>query len=774
MVKDKVLLPCVVVKKRFSSANFSVLSVIFDTASSAMSGNTHTLPHEWFNGKEQFTVQVSTDFEIKIEENMSYVFSGLYQEHVRYGPQFKSDYFFPDIPSDEKAMLRYLDMMPNIGPVRASMIVDRFGISRVEDIIENEPMLLSEISGITEERATKISEEWKMGKALRDVFLWLCNHDVPTSHASKIVDKYKDRTIEVLNDNPYVLTSVKGMGFKTVDALAHRIFDSVPGDMRVLHGTLYSLGEALSDGHLCVPAENLSKVVKHHLDEFKPQENFDDLFQQALRSYLVLARTSGRVFVYLPWVFKGEATVSKIIASMASYESRYEASDEDIDMAEEELLSYLDREISLDELQSEAVMSAFNNKITVISGGGGTGKSTICRCIRTICMRKGLTVSFLTPTGAAAKVISEKTSADGMTIHRALGMIPGSGPNPDCQITSNILVVDEFSMVGIDTLPHLLGAISDIAVTNIVFVGDPQQLPSVSAGNFLSDIIATCDDVANVVILDRIHRQSETSYIPVVADDMSNGIYRGIPEDATDVSMVEVSNEMEAMTSIMGMVSEYARSHGSVDGLQVLSPMYKGMAGVESLCSGIQVMIHDDDSTTMAHKNSVFYIGDRVMHMVNNYEKDVYNGNIGTVVDMGSKLITPEDLHERKFLVVEYDGRQILYVDKEIDEVRVCWCCTIHKYQGSQIDNVILAVTKSNYRMMSRELIYTGVTRAAEKLTLVGSEAMLRRASEISIIKRRFTNTTKMIDMVYSNDFSGFEVVNRHLVRDSEEDVSTG
>jgi len=740
-----------------------------------MSGNTYVLPQEWLGGKEDFIVQVSTDFEVTIDEGMTYVFSGSYQEHVKYGPQFKSDYFFPDIPSDGKSMMRYLDMMPNIGPVRASMIIDRFGISRIAEIIENDHILLSEIDGITEERASKIACEWKMGKAMRDVFMWLCRHDVPTSHASKIVDTYKERTIQVLNDNPYVLTSIKGMGFKTVDALAHRIFDSVPGDMRVLHGTLYSLGEALSEGHLCVPAENLAKVVKHHLDEFKPQENFSELFQAALRSNFVLVRNEGRVFVYLPGIFKKEAEVAKMIASMASYESRYEASMEDVQKAEEELLTYLDREVRLDDLQSEAVMSAFNNKITVISGGGGTGKSTICRCIRTICMRKGLTVSFLTPTGAAAKVISEKTSADGMTIHRALGMVPGQGPNPESCISSNILVVDEFSMVGIDTLPYLMAAIADISVTNVVFVGDPQQLPSVSAGSFLSDIMSAGEEIVNVVILQRIHRQSETSYIPVVADNMSRGIYSGIPEDSTDVSMVKADDDMTAMMTVSGMVSDYVRRNGSMDGLQVLSPMYKGRAGVDSICGIVQAIINDDSSTTMAHKNSVFYIGDRVMHMVNNYEKDVYNGNIGQVVEMGSKLICPEDLHERKFLVVDYDGREILYVDKEIDEVRVCWCCTIHKYQGSQIDNVILIATKANYRMMSRELIYTGVTRAARNLTIVGSEEMLRRASEVSVIKRRFTHTSKMIDMVFRNDFSSFSVINRHLAKESdgEEAVQT-
>jgi exodeoxyribonuclease V alpha subunit len=762
MSKDNILLPCRVLRRRYSAANFSVLDVEIDEMSDNFPSDPMAVPQEWIRGgKGHFTVQVSTDFEAEFDELRTYVFSGEVNDHVRYGLQFKADYFFPDMPTSEKMIKQYLDTMRHIGPWRAKMIIDRFGEARVIDIFNDSPEMLLEIRGITQDRLNLIVEAWEKGKAMRDIFVWLCKYDVPVSYASKIVDLLGDKAVVKIQENPYILTAIRGMGFNTVDALAHRVLEEVPGDLRVLHGTRFVMGEALNQGHLCVPSANLEPVVKSYLAEFKEQEDFQSHYTSALQSHFVLIRNEGRVFVYLPHIFAKERAVAAGLVNFVSNESQYSVDDSDIEYAENELVTHLDRDISLDALQSEAVKSAFSNKLTVISGGGGTGKSTICRCIHTICMKKGLCTAFLTPTGAAAKVLGEKTSSGAMTIHRALGMVPGRGPDPDKVIDANIVVIDEFSMVGIDTLPYLIEAITSPRVTNIVFVGDPQQLPSVSAGSFLSDVKNS--GIAHVVTLDRIHRQSETSYIPVIADDMSNGQYRGIPDDATDVSLTSVADDAAALSRVNHMVSEYMRVNGSLDGLQVLSPMYKGYAGVDSLCSSIQVMVNSGNEDVLVYKNKTFYVGDRVMHTVNNYEKDVYNGNIGYVVEMGAKRIKDSDANESKYLVVDYDGHVVEYVEKEMDEVRVCWCCTVHKYQGSQVDNVILVTTFAHARMMSRELIYTGMTRASKNLSIVGVDKMLHKASSVSVIRKRFTHTSEMMRRVHSGDYNGFDVKNRHL-----------
>jgi exodeoxyribonuclease V alpha subunit len=433
---------------------------------------------------------------------------------------------------------------------------------------------------------------------------------------------------------------------------------------------------------------------------------------------------------------------------MAGYESNnYSVVDEDMVRAETEFETWSGMPITLDDKQHEAIVSAFENKITVITGGGGTGKSTICRCIHSIAVSRGLLVQYVAPTGAAAKVLEDKVGTKASTIHRALSLIPSSNgvvkKDPDKYFTSQVLVVDEFSMVGVDTLPHLLKGILDPAMTNLVLVGDPQQLPSVSAGNFLSAIIDS--GVANVVKLDRIHRQSEKSYIPQIADDMAKGRYSGIPEDAVDIVRVPASEGNAISNSILMIVKDYLMERGNLDGLQVVSPMWAGEDGVHSLTAAIQRMVAPPGVEPLIYCGHSFYVGDRVMQIVNNYEEDIFNGNIGIVRKAGSKT-SKSTGKEIKEVSVEFDhGRVIDYEGDSLKEIRVCWCCTIHKYQGSQVDELIMAVGMSHRNMMSRELVYTGITRAKERLYIVGEEAMLNLATKVSSIRKRYVNTAAMI-----------------------------
>lgn len=770
MPEEIMNIPGTVVKVRFSSGGtFFVLGCVLDELSDYYPTDPGVLPEEWMT--RDFTIQLTTEFETEMELGRTYIFSGVINEHPRFGEQFKSGYFFPDIPTSEKMMRQYLDAMPQVGPVRARMIVDRFGESRIPDIIENDHMMLVEIDGITEERALQIHDKWLDDKALRDTYMWMCSHDIPVKFASSVVKTIGQRDIiGKIESNPYILTAVSGIDFKMADSIAHRVMRSVPGRMRVFYCAKFVMNIAKSDGHLCVPCESLSGNVKKQLSLYRDQENFEEIFHDVVSNDFVIVRVNGRIFVYLPHVFRDEREVASRLVGMMSNESRYEIDDDDIEYAERELSAYMGRdEVVLDDLQAEAVRSAFLNKVSVISGGGGTGKSTICRCIHTLAVRKGLETCFLTPTGAAAKVLAEKTSTEAMTIHRALGMRPGMSPEPDHEISANIVVVDEFSMVGIDTMPYLMEAIVSPSVTNIVFVGDPQQLPSVSAGSFLSEVIAS--GLASVIILDRIHRQSDSSYIPVIANDMSGGVYSGIPEDASDVTFIEVEDDDHvAEVSARRLVAEYMERNGNLDGLQVISPMYKGPAGVDRMCNAIQEMVIGEGKECLSHKSSRFFVGDRVMQMTNNYDKDVYNGNIGTVVNIGAKFMKLGDSRESKFVMVEYGDRAVEYVESDIDEIKVCWCCTVHKYQGSQIENVIMMACHLHARMMSRELIYTGMTRASENLTIIGTESMLQRASSISVIRRRFTNTAEMMRRFFSRNQEGFDVMNRHLCRDDVDD----
>jgi len=721
------------------------------------------IPEGWHFGRDRFMVRASMESEMEFSDDVTLVFSGEVVHHVKYGTQFKSNFCFPDEPISDRMVRHYLNNLPHIGPVRALEIVKVFGAENVSEIIENEPTKLLIINGITPERIDEIVKTWELNGALRKIYYWLMDHHIPIDYANDVLSTLGMSAIEVLESNPYILTSIRSISFKVADSLAHRILTDVPGRLRVESCTKYALSKISNEGHLCLPIEELYAQVADILFEFKPQPDLVNLFKQVVQDDMIVLRKDGGQYVYLPSVYSAERHVAIKMYEMSSYPSQYDCSDEDIEWSENEFNNWARSDITLDDCQKEAIISVFKNKITVITGGGGTGKSTICRCINTIASRIGLSTTFLTPTGAAAKVLEEKTSKGTMTIHRYLKLVPGGQVGPEKKlINSNILLIDEFSMVGLDTLPFLMSSLIDPTITNIVLVGDPQQLPSVSPGNFLDDIMKS--GIANVVKLTNIHRQSENSYIPQVSAEMATGKFKSIPEDATDISVIhEYDNDALAATVLM-VAKDYMMEHDTLDGFQAISPMYKGSAGVDNITDMIQAMMKPNDAETITFKGKVFNVGDRVMQLSNNYEKDIFNGNIGTVLDVGVEAASNgQDL---KYVVVDFGLEEdVKYIETEISQIRVCWCCTIHKYQGSQVGTVVLAISGAHRRMMSRELIYTGFTRASEMLHIIGDSSMLYRANEISSIKKRYTHTVDMIRSLMDK-VRRFSVHNLELVSD--------
>jgi exodeoxyribonuclease V alpha subunit len=405
----------------------------------------------------------------------------------------------------------------------------------------------------------------------------------------------------------------------------------------------------------------------------------------------------------------------------------------------------------LDESQKKAIKSCFENKITVITGAAGSGKSTICKCIFNIAQKMGLTVKMMSPTGKAAQVLSEKTGCAASTIHRALGMTPEDN-EPKQKITSDILLIDEISMCGLDTMYALMAALENNIYGNIVFVGDKNQLPSVSPGNFLSDIIHS--GCANVVTLDKIHRQSESSYISLLANEICKGKVADVPENATDIFWHEL-NVDRFYEDLNNFIDDYLSDGEKMDDLQVISPMKKGICGVYKINDVIQekmANINGMKHTLLQKGFSKMYVGDRVIQLENNYDKMIFNGDMGKIVDLGEKILDPtvSDKRER-YVVVDFYGEEKGYVGNEIDQLQLAWAITVHKFQGSQSKNIVFVMASEAQVMMSKELVYTAFTRASEQLDIFGHKNMLRIAPMKSIVKERYTNFQKLYNELNEN-----------------------
>jgi exodeoxyribonuclease V alpha subunit len=377
--------------------------------------------------------------------------------------------------------------------------------------------------------------------------------------------------------------------------------------------------------------------------------------------------------------------------------------------------------------------------VSIITGGGGTGKSTICRCICYLANKAGKSVRLMSPTGKAAQVLSNKTGQHASTIHRSLGLTPDQLV-PKNPISEDIIVVDEVSMVGLDTMYAIMYAMSHNVFGNIVFVGDPNQLPSVSPGNFLTDIMIS--GLANVVKLDVIHRQDDNSFIPLIAQQLSIGKKIDIPDHATDIEWHEASSSGFADT-MKGAVNDYLDAGNDINDLQVLAPMYRGECGVDKVNSSIQEFMAKRSGKPQCLELGFnkFYVGDRVIQLTNDYDRDVFNGDIGTIVDLGRMTVDRKvDDREQPYIVVDFYGRTIMYAGEGIEQLRLAWCITVHKYQGSQIKNCFFVMSNEAQRMFSKELVYTAFTRAEDRLDVYGYSGMLQLAPTRSVVKKRYTN----------------------------------
>lgn len=694
-----------------------------------------------------------------------YVFTGEFINDKKFGKQFKSEFFWQDAPTTEEGLTVFLCSLPNIKEVRSAAIIEKFGVEGTINVLDNDIYKLTEIAGINEKRIPPIQKAWEEKKCLREIYDFFVKHNISVSLADKIYKQWGRNSLTIIKENPYKIVEIRGIGFLTADGIAHKICKKVPENERMTACIHYVLEEALNkQSDLCVPYPNLKKLVvatlldcDKNLDKDVSATTYLNLIPISLKSNLhmftlVKDLETSESFIYLSYVWEKEYFIAKHLWDRKVFNhASKECSDEDIEIEEKKLEEFSKKQVKLDETQKQAIKSAFEHKITIITGPAGSGKSTICKCICSLAHKKGMKIKLLSPTGKAAQVLSEKTDCEATTIHRGLKMTPDD-EYPKESISEDILLVDEISMSGLDTMFAIMAAMEDNLWGNIVLVGDKNQLPSVSPGNFLSDIIDS--GCANVVILDKIHRQDDKSFISLIANDIAKGKVAEIPKDAMDIRWHNIRSDTFHL-DLLGFIDEYLKSGKNIDDLQILSPMKKGDCGVYKINEILQKKMSEINHT---EENFIqigfrrFHIGDRVIQLENNYDKMIFNGDMGIIKDVGEKAIDSSVSDQKeKFISIEFYGNEFTYFGTETEQLQLAWVCTVHKYQGSAAKNIIFIMANEQQIMMNKELAYTSFSRASEQLDIFGNEQMLRLAPTRSVIRKRNTNFVRIIGELKSN-----------------------
>ena len=659
-------IPCVVERVTFRRDKFAILACNLDSYSNKYDQKLDQLVRPYIDKKwKSFTVVVDTLEEDEKPEGHSYIFVGEFVQDSRRGNQYKASGYYQDVPTTHAAMKTFLMSLPNIKDSRANAILKMFKVDELIDVLDNEPRKLLAINGINEPRLDAIIEDWKKKAHKRDLYKWFMECDIPIKLADKAYEIWRNDTKKVLLNNPYLLTQLRGISFLKADIIAHKINKKVNDNFRVSSCLEYCLNEDMNrNGNLCCPYTNLKREVIKTLAECDQalhqtvNKSYGDLIPHIVKDKLsgftaVKDIKEGIAFVYLTNIWEREQFIAEILGKRSLLNSKFSCDDDDIKDAENDLSFALGKEIKLDNTQKEAIKSAFTNRVSIITGGGGTGKSTICRCIYHLARKKTMTVNMMSPTGKAAKVLTKKTGGGATTIHRGLEITP-EDTLPSKIITQEILLVDEISMAGVDTMYALMVAVENNPNTNIVFVGDKNQLPSVSPGNFLSDIIKS--GCANVVTLDKIHRQDENSYISLIANDVSQGLVTLVPKEATDITYCEL-NSHRIEKELCDFVEDYVQDN-DIEDLQIISPMKKGSCGVNRLNEVIQEkmsVINGTSSQVMEREFKKFFLMDRVIQMKNNYEKNVFNGDMGYITNLGERIRDPNRSDKKeKFVSVDF------------------------------------------------------------------------------------------------------------------------
>lgn len=638
----------------------------------------------------------------------------------RYGSQFAVQSWEEVMPATTYGIEKYLGsgLVKGIGPKFAQLIVKQFGLDTI-DVIETDIKRLYEVPGIGKKRVEKIRESWEKQKDIKNVMLFLQGYGVSTAYAAKIYRQYGKDSINKVKENPYRLADdIWGIGFKTADGIANKMGYEKNDLRRCKSGIIYTLNQLANEGHVYAEEEQLVKSALELLeaDEEPIRKALSDMSQTEDLKIEDKA-------IYLPPFYYAEiGTANRLLALLQESGKDVLAKPLDIKALSEET------GIEYDEVQKQAIEEAARSKVMVLTGGPGTGKTTTTQGIIAALKHQGMKILLAAPTGRAAKRMSEATGMEAKTIHRLLEFNPQDGykRNDENPLEADALIVDECSMIDIILMNNLLKAVP--TSMRLVLVGDIDQLPSVGAGNVLRDIIES--HKIPVIRLTRIFRQAQSSRIVMSAHAINQGRFPDTSNGKqTDFFFIEQGDPEAVAKEIVNLVKNrlpkaYLRKTSDI---QVLTPMQRGVVGASNLNMALQSALNPSQ-LALNRGGYSFRQGDRVMQLRNNYDKEVFNGDLGYVDQI--------DMEERT-LQVNFDGRLVEYDVSELDELTLAYATTIHKSQGSEYPIVVMPILMTHYVMLQRNLIYTGITRAKKICVLIGTKKALAFAiRNMSVLKR--------------------------------------
>jgi exodeoxyribonuclease V alpha subunit len=731
------------------------------------------LPFKYAGGREALITVVGNLPELNPGEHLK--LTGKWASHSKHGRQFQAELCEQSRPATTEGIKRYLgsSLIRGVGPVMAGRIVDRFGEDTL-DVIDFEPKRLQEVLGIGQKRVKQIIKAWDEQRAIKDVMLFLQSHGVSTNLAVKIFKKYGDESLAVVQNTPYRLVQdVYGIGFKTADKIAQALGLAKDDPGRIEAGVAYTLNRMAEEGHVYMPQEVLepeaSEILGVETEKITAVidslETSDFIKRETITYEVGGPKEEGRKSsewqvasgdlpapspqppaaireeraVYLTPLYYSEIGVTnrvqRMIAQPTSRLQRLKTNDLSLKEGSQSLI-FNHQSFNLTEQQKQAVETAVNNKVTILTGGPGTGKTTTLRALLDLLDRNRLSYALASPTGRAAKRLAEATGREAKTVHRLLEFNPGEGfgRNDEKPINADMIVIDEASMLDLVLANNLLKAISPDS--HLLLVGDIDQLPSVGAGDVLGDLIES--GVTAVVRLQTIFRQAAGSLIIHNAHRINQGLMPETRPDAEDF-FIFVKQEPDEVAELLVDIVKTRVPHkfglDGMDDIQVLAPMYNGSAGVSNLNQLLQGHLNPPAGRKPERRlgGRVFRLGDKVMQTVNNYDKDVYNGDIGRIMAMDMVQQT---------MTVSIDAQPVLYDFLEADELVHAYAISVHKSQGAEYPCVVVPVVTQHYLMLQRNLLYTAVTRAKKLVILVGT----RRAIAIAVKNNKTTERHTALD----------------------------
>lgn len=692
-----------------------------------------------------------------LQETTTYLFYGQFENHVKFGMQFAVQAYQTYIPDTKEGLVAYLssDLFYGVGKKTAERIIDQLGETAISQII-NDPGVLSNVKGLKKDTADALAKALKENQGFEHVVVYLAKYDIGLKMAQKIYQEYKEDTIELLNEDPYKFVfDIEGFGFQTADHIARKNGLSLSHPNRIGAGCIYILEKSIQQGHVYLPVDQCMQKVSqllYHPDTMISSDDISNVIEDLNSSKSVILQ-EGRL--YLPSLYYAED-------GFASHLNRILESPTDVEIPLAELMKIIG-EIEETEIlnygkeQFNAINQSLHSKVMILTGGPGTGKTTVIKGIlkayssfHDVSMdpedyddKSEYPFILTAPTGRAAKRLTESTGLPAVTIHRLLGWNGNNGfdKDEDNQLSGRFLIVDEFSMVDIWLANHLFKALpNDI---QILLVGDEDQLPSVGPGQVLSDLLET--NTIPCVSLHEVYRQKEGSKIIQLAHEIKNNECN-IESLTNDKDFSFISCREHHIIDVLTKVLSSAEKKGiDLKNIQVLAPMYRSTVGINAINQALQQLVNPKSRQkreVVFNNDTYFRVGDKVIQLVNQPEDNIFNGDIGEVVAIFTKDENKENVEQ---LVVAFEEKEIVYERKDYVNIMHAYCISIHKSQGSEFPIIIMPIFSAYHRMLRKNLLYTGLTRAKQSLIIFGEKQTFLKGIETLDTNKRYTSLKENI-----------------------------